>query len=465
MAESAARPQDLRILIVDDEENIRLTLSLCLEADGHQVTAVGTVQAALVEVSRRAFDLIFLDLRLGLDNGLDLIPRLLAENPWAKIVVITAYASVETAVEAMKRGASDYLPKPFTPAQVELVTHQVAERRQLEQRLQALQSILGDDPDAELPTASNAMRQALELSRKVAASSAPLLIRGEVGTGKGRLARAIHAWSGRSPAAVAGVSCRGAAADALEVELFGLSSHDVPAASPGSRGRAAFCDGGTLVLHEIGELPLSLQPKLIRFVRDKEYERVNDVMSRRADVRVIGTTSADLDGAVRSRAFRADLLLALDVVSIDVPPLRSRPDDIPLLAERYLAYFARKNRRPLLGFTSDALDALMKHSYPGNVRELRNLVERAVLLCEGDCVDLPHLPSNLLNGDAYRVGDLVSLEKISDLHIRRVLASTRSYEAAASVLGINSITLWRRRKRYGAAAARPPNGAAETNVK
>lgn len=463
MDEGAAPPLDLRVLIVDDEENIRLTLSLCLEADGHEVTAVGTVQGALVEVSRRAFDLVFLDLRLGLENGLDLIPRLLAENPWAKIVVITAYASVETAVEAMKRGATDYLPKPFTPAQVQLLTRQVAGRRHLEQRLQSLQAILGEDPDADLPTASTSMRQVLELARKVAPSSAPLLIRGEVGTGKERLARAIHTWSGRSQAAFTVVTCRGTTAEALEVELFGLSSHDAPDAPASQRGRAAFCDGGTLVLHEIGELPLSLQPKLIRFIRDKEYERVNDVMSRRADVRVIGTTSADLESAVRCRAFRADLLLALDVVSLDVPALRRRPDDIPLLAERYLAHFARKNGRPVLEFTAEAMDALMKHSYPGNARELRNLVERAVLLCETDRIDLPHLPSNLLNGDAYCVGDLVSLEKISDLHIRRVLASTSSYEAAASVLGINSITLWRRRKRYGTAAARPPDCAPETS--
>jgi NtrC-family two-component system response regulator AlgB len=458
MGQSNSTTGTLRILIVDDEENIRLTLSLCLEADGHQVSTAGTVQAALVEVSQRAFDLIFLDLRLGLDNGLDLIPTLLAENPWSKIVVITAYASVETAVEAMKRGAADYLPKPFTPAQVQLVTEKVADRRKLEAKIESLQQALGRDPEADFPTASATMRRTLEMARRVAASSATLLIRGEVGVGKGRLARAIHGWSGRAAGAYGSMSCHGVATDALEVELFGVSSHDAPSAPATRRGRAAFCDGGTLVLHEIADLPLSLQPKLLRLLHDKEYERANDLTARRADVRVVATTSVDLHEQARQGHFRPDLLLAVDVVTIEIPPLRDRPDDIRILAERFLAHFAKESGRNVAAFDRDASDALMKHSYPGNVRELRNLIERAVLLCDRDQISLEHLPPNLLNAEAYRVGDLVSLEKISDLHIRRVLACTRNYEAAATVLGINSITLWRRRKRYGVKASPPANG-------
>ena len=462
MGQSETATGGLRILIVDDEENIRLTLSLCLQADGHTVAAAGTVQAALVEVSQRAFELIFLDLRLGMENGLDLIPRLLAENPWSKIVVITAYASVETAVEAMKRGATDYLPKPFTPAQVQLVTDNIAERRRLEAKVESLQQALGHDPEADFPCASKTMRRTLEMARRVAASSATLLIKGEVGVGKGRLARAIHAWSGRAAGPYGAMSCHGIPADALVVDLFGLCEHDAPTAPPARRGRVAFCDGGTLVLHEIGDLPLSLQPKLLRLLHDKEYERVNDLTCRKADVRVIATTSIDLHEATRLGRFRPDLLLAVDVVTLEIPPLRDRPGDVELLAERFLAHFAKESGSAVRGFSADALDALRKHSYGGNVRELRNLVERAVLLCDRDQIALEHLPPNLLNAEAYRVGDLVSLEKISDLHIRRVLASTRNYEAAAQVLGINSITLWRRRKRYGLTAAPSKNGAAHT---
>jgi NtrC-family two-component system response regulator AlgB len=445
----------LSILVADDEENIRLTLSLCLEAEGHRVEVAGNVQAALMHVSRRAFDLIFLDLRLGLETGLDLIQRLLAENPWTKIVVITAYASVETAIEAMKRGATDYLPKPFTPAQVQLVTEKVAERRRLEVKLQALQQAIGEDPEANLPCESACMRQALETAQRVAVSNSALVIRGEVGVGKGRLARMIHAWSGRSPGAYAAVSCGTTSAETLEAELFGVSSYSEPAAAPGHRGRIAFCEGGTLVLHDVVDLPRQLQPKLVRLLRDHEYERVDDLTGRRADVRVIATSSVNLHEAALSGSFRQDLLLAMDVVTIEIPPLRDRPEDVRLLAERFLAHFARESGRGVTGFSPDALDALAKHSYPGNARELRNLVERAVLLCDGPVIRLEHLPPNLLNAEAYRVGDLVSLEKISDLHIRRVLASTRSYEAAANVLGINSITLWRRRKRYGLTALPP----------
>ena len=449
MHQTETAPGGLRILVVDDEENIRLTLSICLEADGHRVSSAASVQAALVEVCHRAFDLIFLDLRLGVDSGLDLIPRLLAENPWSKIVVITAYASVETAVEAMKRGASDYLPKPFTPSQVQMVTEKVAHQRGLEVKIESLKQTLAGDPEADFPTASASMRHALEMARRVAASSATLLIQGEVGVGKGRLARAIHQWSSRSHGPYAATSCHGVGADALEIDLFGLSSFDPAGGMPGRRGRVPFSEGGTLVLHEIADLPLSLQPKLLRLLRDKEYERMNDLTSRHADVRVVATTSIDLHEHARQGHFRPDLLLAVDVVTIEIPPLRDRPDDIELLAERFLAHFARESGRHVSGFTRDAADALRKHSYPGNVRELRNLIERAVLICDREHIGLEHLPPNLLNAEAYRVGDLVSLEKIGDLHIRRVLASTRNYEAAANVLGINSITLWRRRKRYG----------------
>jgi NtrC-family two-component system response regulator AlgB len=416
------------------------------------------VQSALVEISQRAFDLIFLELRLGMDNGLDLIPSLLAENPWTKIIVITAHPSVETAVEAMKRGATDYLPKPFTPAQILLATEKVAGRRKLEAKIESLQNTMGSDPEADFPTASAVMRRTLEMARRVAASSATLLIRGEVGVGKGRLARAIHGWSGRSAGAYGSMSCHGIPAEALEAELFGVSAHSAPNAPPTRKGRAAFCDGGTLVLHEIADLPLSLQPKLLRLLHDKEYERANDLTARRADVRVVATTSVDLHEQARQGHFRPDLLLAVDVVTIEIPPLRDRPDDIRILAERFLAHFARESERNVAGFDGDAMSALMKHTYPGNVRELRNLVERAVLLCDRDQISLEHLPPNLLNAEAYRVGDLVSLEKISDLHIRRVLACTHNYEAAATVLGINSITLWRRRKRYGVKASPPANG-------
>ena len=257
MQQNEMAPGGLRILIVDDEENIRLTLSICLEADGHHVSNAATVQAALVEVCQRAFDLIFLDLRLGVDGGLDLIPRLLAENPWSKIVVITAYASVETAVEAMKRGAADYLPKPFTPAQVQLVTQKVADQRRMEAKIESLQQRWGD-PEADFPTASASMRHALEMAKRVAASNATLLIRGEVGVGKGRLARAIHQWEFPRRRALRGhLLSRCFSRRVLEIDLFGFSPHDATTGLPARCGAFLSAKGGRW---SYTKLPISRSP-------------------------------------------------------------------------------------------------------------------------------------------------------------------------------------------------------------
>jgi NtrC-family two-component system response regulator AlgB len=367
------------------------------------------------------------------------------------VIVITAYASIDTAVEAIKRGAADYLPKPFTPAQVALVTSKVAEQRAMERKFEALKAASGgDDPEADFPTADPAMQRALDLAHRVAGSNATVLIQGELGTGKERLARAIHSWSARANGPFVPASCQSSSPAHLEEELFGISSAEAPNASPGQRGKIAFSEGGTLILKDIADMPLVLQPRVTRLLHDKEYERRNDFTPRRADVRVVVTSSIDLRAAAARGAIRADLLLAVDVVAVDIPPLRERRADIPLLAERYLAHLGRQHGRRTIAFSTDAMDALRKHAYPGNSRELRNLIERAVLICTGDQIELRHLPANLLNSPGvYSIGDLVALETITDLHIRRVLASTRSFESAASILGINSITLWRRRKKYG----------------
>ena len=431
----------LRILIVDDEANIRLTLSMCLELEGHQVAAVGTIDDALDETARQAFDLIFLDLRLGLQNGLDFIPQLQAENPWTRIIVITAYASVETAVEAMKRGASDYLPKPFEAAQVVHVTQKVAERRQLERKVEALQATMGAmDAEAELVAADPAMVAALDLARRVAQSQANLVVSGEIGSGKGRLARAIHAWSDRAAQPFASVICRADALDFLEAELFAAST-----------GKVEFCDGGTLVLEEVNELPMRLQPRILRLLKDREFERQDETTRRKINLRVIATTRVDLQQAVEKGLFRADLLLALNVVQIEIPALRNRPTDLPLLADRYLAYFTQQGHRNIPGFTPEALHVLTRHRWPGNVRELRNVIERAVLLCNGESIGVEHLPPNLLNEAlTVQIGDLIPLSTVEELHVKRVVASARSLRQAASILDIDAGTVVRRMKRYGA---------------
>jgi two-component system, NtrC family, response regulator AlgB len=434
----------LRLLIVDDEANIRLTLSMCLEAEGHTAIAVGTIEDALDAVAQQAFDLIFLDLRLGMQNGLDFLPQLLAANPWTRIIVITAYASVETAVEAMKRGASDYLPKPFEAAQVLHVTRTVAERRQLERKVEALQAALGQfDPEADFSAADPAMVTAIELARRVARSQANLAITGETGTGKGRLAHAIHIWSDRAEHPMAIVTCRSDSPESMAKELF---------------EKAEWCGGGTLILEEINELPMPLQPRVVRLLKDREFERGDETTRRPIDVRIIATSSVDLPQAVQNGTFRSDLLLALNVIQIELPALRNRPADIPLLLDRYIAYFGKQNRKLIAGITPQAMHVLTTHRWPGNVRELRNVIERATLLCNADTIAIEHLPPNLVNGDPSRIaiGDLVPLDTIEELHIRKVVAAARSLRQAATILQIDSGTLVRRMKRYESANARSP---------
>jgi NtrC-family two-component system response regulator AlgB len=439
----------LRILVVDDEANIRTQLSLCLESDQHQVICHGNIYDALTEASWQAIDLVFLDLRLGVDNGMDFIPRLLAESPWAKIVVITAYASIDTAVEAMKRGATDYLPKPFTPAQVRMVTEKVAQQRLLERKVEAIQRAFGElDPESDFPTNSAAMEKSLELARRVAASNAMILIRGELGTGKGRLARAIHAWSNRSEAPFSTIYCNTTNPDAFDAELFGVSRSDAPETAGGGAGRVEACAGGTLLLDEIGQTPLSLQPKLVRLLEDKEYERHNEFKTRKTDVRIVATSRLDLQHEQEQGRLRADLVLACETIRIDIPPLRQRAEDIPLLAGRYLVFFSRENHRSIAGFTSAAMEVLKEHIWPGNIREMRNVIERAVLLCKSDRIGIEHLPQNLLNSpSAHGVGDLVALETIEQLHIRKVVDSMPTLASAAAVLKMHPGTVVRRLKK------------------
>jgi two-component system, NtrC family, response regulator AlgB len=440
----------LNILIVDDELNIRKTLSVFLETEGHKVVAVSNYEDALSENSRRSFDMAFVDLRLGTDSGLDLIPALLSASPWIKIVVITAYASIDTAVDAIKRGAADYIAKPFTPAQVKLAVQKIAEMRSLEQRIDALQTDLNRiSPDMEFTSASHIMQRTIELAKQVASSDSIILLTGENGTGKSVFARAIHSWSTRAHKPFAEISCPSLSAELLESELFGHAKGAFTGALRENPGRIAGCEGGTLFLDEIGDLPFSVQPKLLRFIQEREYERLGDHITRKADVRLIAATNTRLEQAVQDRRFREDLYYRLNVIPIEIPPLREHPEDIPALAARMLSFFSKSNHRPLQKFTEEALTTLKRYSWPGNIRELRNVIERASILCKAEPVGMEFLPEKLISSEeGLKPGDLVSLEKIEEIHIRRVLAVTKSLQEAAEILGVNQATLWRWRKRY-----------------
>ncbi|HSA95439.1 MAG TPA: sigma-54 dependent transcriptional regulator, partial [Acidobacteriota bacterium] len=285
---------------------------------------------------------------------------------------------------------------------------------------------------------------------QAAASEANLLLRGESGTGKTVLARAIHSWSGRAGRPFNIVSCPSIPSELLESELFGHVKGAFTGAIRDNPGRIAASDGGTLLLDEIGDLPLALQPKLLRFIQDREYERVGDIVPRKADVRLIAATNTELEEAIKAGRFREDLYYRLNVITIEIPPLRARPEDVPTLADKLLVFHGRNNHRSFLGFTEEALQALTAYGWPGNVRELSNAVERAAILCRTDRIGVECLPASVVGVELEpRIGDAVSLEKIEEIHIRRVLATAKSLQEASAILGVDPATLWRRRKKFG----------------
>jgi len=444
-------PTALDVLVIDDEKNIRTTVAMCLEGMGCRVTGVATADAARTALASRPFDVAFLDLRLGDANGLDLLPDLLAGRPGLAVVIVTAHATIDTAVEAIRRGATDYLPKPFTPAQIRHAVEQVAERQRLSRRLADLEQQLKDAvPDVDLDSTDPAMRAALDMIPPVAASDASVLLRGENGTGKGVFARLLHAGSARRAHPFVVVNCPTLSAELLASELFGHARGAFTDAVRDQPGRVEAADGGTLFLDEIGEVSPGLQAKLLRFLQDKEFERIGENTTRSADVRIIAATNRDLEADVRDHRFREDLLYRLNVVEIRLPPLRDRPNDIIRLAERFLAFFSRTARRLVPELSPAAAEVLRAYPWPGNVRELRNAIERALILWPARVIEPAAFPERIAAqpSSAPQLGGNCALDAIEREHILRVIARTPTLDDAARILGIDASTLWRKRKKY-----------------
>jgi NtrC-family two-component system response regulator AlgB len=399
------------------------------------------------------FDAAFLDVRLGQEQGLDVLPELLRLAPGQPIVVITAYATIDIAVEAMRRGATDFLPKPFTPSEIRIVLDRVARVRQLQSHVEELeQRVKSIFPEVELDTSEPSMQQALDVAYRAAPTEATILLRGESGTGKGVVARAIHARSQRAAGPFVTVHCPSLSAELLESELFGHVRGAFTGAVQDTIGKVAIAESGTLFLDEIGDLPPALQPKLLRLLQEKQYERVGETRTRVCNVRIIAATNRDLQAAVAAGTFREDLLYRLNVFELFLPPLRQRRKDIESLMQHLLQFFARQNGKAIAGFTPEAYEAMLKYPWPGNVRELRNAIERGVILATQSLVGLAELPAQIGAAppqEIMEVGGAVTLEQLEAEHIRRILASTSTLEEAASVLGIDPSTLYRKRKREG----------------
>jgi two-component system, NtrC family, response regulator AlgB len=441
----------MNILVIDDDASLRRTLRISLEVLGHQAIEARDGAQALSLLGHRPFDTALLDLRLAQEQGLDLLPRLLALAPGLQVVVVTAYATIETAVEAMRRGAFDYLPKPFTPDQLRVVLDRIGRMRRLQSQVDELEEqVRSVVPEVDLQTSEPKMREALDVAFKTAASEATVLLRGESGTGKGVLARAIHARSQRAGGPFVTVHCPSLSAELLESELFGHVQGAFTGAVRDTVGKVSVAEGGTLLLDEIGDLPLALQPKLLRLLQERCYERVGETQTRASNVRVIAATNRDLEAEMASGRFREDLFYRLNVIEVTLPPLRERPTDLLPLAEHLLRFFARQTGKTLSGFAEPVRDAVLRYPWPGNIRELRNVVERGAILASGPMITLETLPSQVVSPiEEHRQCDKpVTLDQIEAEHIRRTLASTATIDEAAAKLGIDPSTLYRKRKKY-----------------
>ncbi|AJE22516.1 sigma-54-dependent response regulator transcription factor AlgB [Azotobacter chroococcum] len=438
-----------RILLVDDEPAILRTFRSCLEERGYNVMSSGSGAQAEALLQRQVFDLCFLDLRLGEENGLEVLQRLRSQAPWMRVVIVTALSAVDTAVEAIKAGASDYLVKPCSPDQLCLAAAKQLEIGQLATRLAVLEGQLRPPSDV-FGSDNPAMMAVLETARQVADTDANVLVLGESGTGKGELARAIHGWSRRARKSFVTINCPSLSVELMESEMFGHNRGAFTGATDSTLGRVSQADGGTLLLDEIGDFPLSLQPKLLRFIQDKEYERIGDPVTRQADVRILAATNRDLEAMVRAGQFREDLLYRINVITLHLPPLRERPEDIRDLAERFLLMFVRSYGRPARGFSEAAQAALLGYHWPGNIRELRNVVERASIICPQELIETTHLGlGEQPIGSVPRVGMPLRLEELERAHIAAVLATSETLEQAAKTLGIDASTLYRKRKQFG----------------
>jgi NtrC-family two-component system response regulator AlgB len=409
-------------LVVDDDAGIRQSLRLCLEADDARVLGVGSAAAALEALDRARFDVVVLDLWLGKESGLDAIPQLLERQRDIAIVVVTAFATFESAVEAMKRGAFDYLPKPFTPDQVRAATRRALEAVRLRHRLADAEHRLeqAGATDERFETESAAFRRVLEQAARAASANAPILLRGESGTGKNVLARWL--WQ------------QGPAKNGPYVTLSG-GGDDIAAKIQQARG-------GTLAVDELGELSPDAQARLLRALDE-------------SDIRIIASTNRNIDDEVKAGRIREDLLFRLKVVTLTLPPLRERSEDIQPLAHHFLVRAATRQHRPAFEMSESAMRAVSAYSWPGNLRELRNAVERAVILSPGprievDDLGIPSAPSPVTSsGMDVALGADVSIDQLEREHIARIIARAPTLEAAARTLGIDASTLQRKRKRYG----------------
>ena len=441
-----------RILVVDDEEVMRDSLSSWLREDGFEVDAVADGFAALKRVKQEDWDLLLVDLKMPGINGIETMKEVKKLREMTPVVIITAYATVDTAVAAMKEGAYDYIVKPFNPEEISLTIRKIVEHQNLLKENVLLRKELRKSYQfQDLISKNHKMQDIFQLVKSVAQSDSTVLIQGKSGTGKELVARAIHDCSPRKDKPFVVASCAALPEGLLESELFGHEKGAFTGAVSLKKGTFELADRGSIFLDEIGEISPKTQVDLLRVLEEKRFRRVGGTREIEVDVRVISATNRDLKEAVDKGEFREDLYYRLNVVSVQLPPLRERKEDIPLLAAHFLKKFRVKNRKDFEGISAEALNILMRYHWPGNVRELENAVERAVVVGKGGLITANDLPVQILQAEtALGTSSELSLQEMEKEHIRRVLDRNKwNIKRAAEQLGINRTTLYHKMKRYG----------------
>jgi two-component system response regulator AtoC len=406
----------MKVLVIDDEAGVRRTVSLILEDAGYDVSAASDGREGLSKALEEGADLILCDVRMPHVDGLEFVERYRAEGGAGLVIVMTAYGSMELAIDAMKRGAYDYLPKPFDGDQVLLTIRKAEEREKLWREVARLRhQVAAEKKYPDIVGTSSAMVAAMELAGRIAPHPSTVLVTGESGTGKELIARLIHSSSPRSRAPFIPVNCGAIPENLLESELFGHKKGSFTGADSDRVGLFEEASGGTLLLDEIGELPQQLQVKLLRALQEGEIRRVGESTSREVDVRVVAATAKDLESEVKDGTFRSDLFYRINVLNIHLPPLRHRNEDIPALVRHFVSHYNGALGLQITGFASDAMKAMLAYPWPGNVRELQNVVERAMVLTDGPEVETEQLPPNVRDphGDAMPLVESLPADELS----------------------------------------------------
>lgn len=447
-----------RILIADDQQDVLEALRLLLKREGYEVHAVTSPAAVIQEIDRTDFDVVLMDLNYSRDTtsgreGLDLLNQIRSRDETLPVVVMTAWGTIDLAVDAMQRGARDFVQKPWDNARLLTLIRTQADlcrSRRHEQRLEAENQLLRADGLPTMIAESPAMRPVLQLIARVGPSDANVLITGEHGTGKEVVAQTIHAVSNRASKPIIAVNVGGLAEGVFESEMFGHVRGAFTDAKVERAGRFELADGGTLFLDEIANIPPGQQAKLLRILQTGELQRLGSARSRQIDVRVLSATNADVKAEVESGRFREDLLFRLNTIEIQLPPLRDRREDIPLLANHFLEKYSRRYRKSPSGFDKAASQALVEHNWPGNVRELEHAVERALLMSQGASITAADLGLRTARSGSSATIEDMSIEEVESFLIRKALSRYgNNVSHAAEALGLSRSALYRRMQRYG----------------